>query len=472
MELLVRALFMLCVLAAGCHEALDGTLRIHWLTESGDRVEYPKPNVAAIIGPDPMFHVEASASTDMMGGWQIVTDEGNQALLSTGPLFVQLGPYYDVTAQRTIDLDYYAFGRPDNNATSPTPVTFELDGLDPWASSDLLEVYSIDAGAALFPLERFSTVQPDAGATSASLMVDWGARAQGQVEEGDRVYLTQLVERAAEGLTYRTVGKAVTSSTVSIEDGSTTTVTATLEDVPATTSFPVELHADEFAPLAAQVHPSAQYQTTAFAVAPKPGGPALPMPLYQSLPNVLFMTSESSVFGTAMLGNPYPPTWSLVGVAQARYAVSYTAPLASSSASLYAILEVDHLGTDPGAFRPEIGPVQHPEIDHEDAFRDRTGVGLTPLVSWDPPKLGAAAGGYQLTIWQIANDAGATKFVWTAQLLTSGRSVRIPPNILTLGNAYTFAITALAAPHDIEQQPLQRSVPNALSDVLTGMLTP
>ena len=67
---------------------------------------------------------------------------------------------------------------------------------------------------------------------------------------------------------------------------------------------------------------------------------------------------------------------------------------------------------------------------------------------------------------------GASSAQYTAELVTTETSLPFPPNLLTMGSAYVFTITAIASPIDMSSAPFRGSATYASADVLTSMAAP
>jgi hypothetical protein len=115
---------------------------------------------------------------------------------------------------------------------------------------------------------------------------------------------------------------------------------------------------------------------------------------------------------------------------------------------------------------PVLGPVLSPRIAGNDAFVPQSGVGLTPVISWDPPALGTATS-YRLEIFSADFSTSITVFV------RAGTSFVVPPGMLTAGQQYFAVITSQSAPHDTLNAPAYRGgVPSYFTDCSTAGFTP
>ena len=90
---------------------------------------------------------------------------------------------------------------------------------------------------------------------------------------------------------------------------------------------------------------------------------------------------------------------------------------------------------------PLVGVVTNPTVKGVNFFKNYTGIGLTPTLSWAPPSVGTA-NFYNVTVSQLVDNGGNTQINGLATLQTQSTSITIPPGLLSSGNAYVFSIAA------------------------------
>ena len=470
---------VVCVVTAACVGSLQGEQSVHQLTNNGDQITYPNYTVLAIDGSNVSTgsgggigsgsDVYSAKYTDSTGDWNIA---GPGTGFGDAPLFVNFGLNFIVTAERDIDLTFYQLGRANPQyPSSTTNVTMQLSGLDAWATGDDLELFSLDAGSTLYSPQVGASNPPAPNATSTNFTFDWNAQGAA-LPQGDMTFITQFETRSDGGLMYQTIGR-FTQTMVSVSNGGSSTITASMGSVlGAPAALAVDIDADSFAAAAADMMPGGTSTGVDLYVQAKPGGLAIPFSGNTGLPDVMALHTTSNVQGTANVSNPFPSGWELYELVLGGQAYKVTAPGASMPITLHTYLEVDRATTETGTIKPTLGPVRSVKVNNADAFQQRINVGKTPLVTWSPPSLGSASGGYQVDVMQLGVSNGQTTVKTVAILETKSTSVRVPPGTLVTGSAYIFKVFAFANDRDIETKPFQTVVPFAGSAVLTATVLP
>lgn len=179
--------------------------------------------------------------------------------------------------------------------------------------------------------------------------------------------------------------------------------------------------------------------------------------------------------GELAIPNPYPREW----VSDSHVVVfPVDLPLPDGQpATLDAAIGVRRLELSGEALAPAITPIRAPAIAGRNAFEDLSGVGTTPVVSWQRPATGTPSS-YRL---QVIEAVTAPPFPlrpgWylTADLVVPGdvTSVRVPADVLQAGVTYALVVRATAQPgQDIATQPFRTSGAAAFADLISGRFTP
>ena len=181
---------------------------------------------------------------------------------------------------------------------------------------------------------------------------------------------------------------------------------------------------------------------------------------------------HSSV-GTMSYANPFPSTWAELLEVHAKYHVSYMAPGATTALDLYPSMgQQVLLSGAPTTVSPTLGPAQSIKIAGQSASTQLSGVGLTPTISWSAPAVGTPQA-YSVYVYHLTNSSGTTQWSTAAVFYTKATSVTVPPNVLTSGNTYYVAISALTSGTvDLTYSPYRSRLPYAWANALTATFTP
>lgn len=461
----------------GGHGSVLGSQRLFHVTDGTTAIETPD-----LSGMEIAALVPSGAGSPFTSSFGSGTSAGTFTIpnVPEGPYYLKYGAReFVVTSKRTVDLSFHLFGRTEALlAVAPTPVTFELTNLAPWQATDDLQFVSVGAATTLYRFEEAPSIgTPDAGDTSASITVDW-AEHQGNLVVsglGDIAYITQLETRDAGGVAYQGVGRALIASAMSMEDGKPTTVSGALSPAPEQT-LQVSWKRSAFDGHRADVSPSGVFEDHYLYIDAQPGG--LENGFFGPTPDLAIVNTpgasgSSDLELTLSFGNPFPSSWPLVALAVERVKVPITAPGATTSLDIYGTIASTVAVTGSTlTVTPTLSPPREIQINGQSAFSPRTGVGFTPLLSWNPPALGTPDS-YRVSVYQVLNGNGETVRVFTARITTTDTQVRIPPNLL-VPNATFFALVSaqLRAGIDPEAAPFRLALPAAHATAVTSTFTP
>lgn len=107
-----------------------------------------------------------------------------------------------------------------------------------------------------------------------------------------------------------------------------------------------------------------------------------------------------------------------------------------------------------------------------DLATPRSGVGLSPRITWDAPEVGTPTD-YIVRILSVTADALATKLESIATFVTTTPALQVPDPVLSAGGAYVLEISAsttagsarIAAPHLL-------GLPSVTAHSATAQFTP
>jgi hypothetical protein len=153
--------------------------------------------------------------------------------------------------------------------------------------------------------------------------------------------------------------------------------------------------------------------------------------------------------------------------------VSYTASGASPLSVLASVGRRDRMApVPPTPIVPAVGPVQSPTVAGAGALGTIPATGATPTIAWAAPALGTATR-YEVRLYGLAANAGATVASAVAAFQLTGTSVAVPAGLLQPGTTYFAEITAYAlADERFDVAPLRRAQVFSHATTLTSPFAP
>src|SRR5262249_17979223 len=125
-----------------------------------------------------------------------------------------------------------------------------------------------------------------------------------------------------------------------------------------------------------------------------------------------------------------------------------------------------------GVIAPVISPVRAVRINGMEFDAPRTGVGASPVITWEAPSIGTTTD-YVVRVHAVDPSVDGVSVRTIAALYTKSTSLQIPASVLGGGSSYVLTITAVSAPGaDLSTRPFIASVPFASADYVTAQLTP
>jgi hypothetical protein len=355
------------------------------------------------------------------------------------------------------DLSFFVLGRPDRRfPAQPTSLTINATGLDPWQLANDLGILSSNAGALLIGTQ---VVPINAGDTAiAGKTTDW-AEPLIDAANGDSALVFQLSSKVADppgsnGF-YVALTKAGVAAPFAMVEGAATEMTVELVDVPQSRALTVHVKRSQFEALRGQVGPGAQpsrsFQHSLFIHAlPR----ALQRGFFDVAPRVarFFASAGTEDYDQSFIyGNPFKTAdigWDEFMIARHNFFVPVLAAGATTAADLavgfMAQLPVSELAVD-GTIAPVLTPVRNVKIAGRDLMTPQTGVGLTPMITWDAPAIGAPTC-YSVRLRQVGVSDATTTVRVVATFLTTATSLTLPGTLLSSGSSYLLEIEAQAIP--------------------------
>jgi hypothetical protein len=397
-----------------------------------------------------------------------------------GTYYFQLGDRYFVTSSPMLDLGATILGRPDaiDSKVRPTDLVFDLDGLSPWQELyDEIQVLVPDVGEAYIGANFDLRSPPISGTTRLSdARLDWSGHSliKGS-SAGDRLAVAQIVRTIpASGWGYRRLERFNEVESFEQQDGNETRLAGSLIEVPLDSSIQLDWRKTQFAAFGADVHPRAEPLDDYLGVAVLPR--AAEHGFYSDAPDLFYMfhvSGAEDLIDTYSFGNPYPESWDKFVLVYSTFAVEYALGSAEP-AQLEGILASELLLTDVVGrpVRPALSPVTNIRVEGRMANVDLTGVGATPAIAWDEPRLGIA-NGYVVTAFRLADLEGETQLRAAASFYTDSTAFRVVPGALDPYGVYVFAIRAIQRPGgSLAEAPFRKTFPESYADAFTEKVAP
>ncbi len=399
-----------------------------------------------------------------------------------GRYWLRIGDFYLETDRDSTDLSYDLLGRPDSAiaTTSPTSLQLDVDNLAAWQEGDDLQLFSAGSGTVALDMAPDALAgAPLAGDTAlVGFTYDLAGRHLPDGDAGDRVILSQLALAADGERVYRRLVRAFQPEAFTLVDGSSVAVAGTFAapeesetfafawDRPAFDSALRDGGAPDLGPFSSSL--------LALHTLPEAGERGFYSP---SADLVLFdpgWAEDTSAIAGSWQHAPHPESWSRIVTARL-VTYRFVGLPDSDSIPAYSYARVDlprsQVSAD-AAIRPMVGPVTRPLVAGRSAYEPQDGVGTSPTLAWGPPAVGEPSA-YDVVVWQLYDDGGATAPLFTARFRTRTAGLTIPSGILRSDGTYMFSITALATPGiDPEATPMTSRLPSGEAEIVTSPVTP
>jgi hypothetical protein len=261
--------------------------------------------------------------------------------------------------------------------------------------------------------------------------------------QGDRLWLAQLVSRAGPSASYQSIGRLFRAPAFTVVPGQMSMLRGAFEEVAQDRSLNLTWMRSEFYAQLAAIHPSATAT----------GGPGFTISVYPRddvysyvYPTLARVDDDGAMTDRGLsltYANPYPASWS-VSVGGCLFVTGYL-PYPSVSEHMfqygYICGYLPEAQAQNGVVRPALSPPRDLKVNGMSAPDALSGVGTTPVVSWSPPAVGQPS---SCTVFVRARHSvdGNVDYTTTSISVPDGStSVRIPPNLLQpSGFAYSFRV--------------------------------
>jgi hypothetical protein len=485
-----------------------GTLTLHADSAPGTAVTGER-NTLYVQGERTIYSVPDNLSATPIGAWVPTADglgyswragsgtgEGtfNIPDVTPGsPYLLRFGRDYIWTDKRSVNLSRASRGRPGmEREPDGTLLQLQLDGLSPWTSQDDLQLHSPTAGLDWISLlgcplpEDFPL--PAEGAISLFGSTNYrdyvGGCANPPVRfnpDIDTLYVTQLAGRTdpVTGIEYQELRRGFRNAGPERVGADSLLLKGTLGVLPTFTQ-PLTIRSSEFEALALAAHPSATLSFSSINVGTLQGFSTFGT--YSSWPDLgsaFDYTPGNGDFAPVFtFGDFFPRDWTVFSNFLLSTQVSFSIELPGGgttkpraySASLN-VMEPLVRGSST-VIVPKLGPARALSLNGLDATGKLSGVGMTPLLSWSAPALGAPTY-YQLRLYRLyAFPDGSTARQTLAYFYTPQTQLRLPPGILVAGENYYFQVVSYLMPGVDPSNPYQGSPVMHSASAVTGVFKP
>jgi len=391
------ALVMSFVMAAEEPNAATEVAATSTRTVSGHEiVHYKNTSVPVDLSSSPI----AALVPNGTGGYNQIAGTGTSTgtfsipNVPTGFYLLQLGyGKYLWTNNTTVNADSYENYRSTAAGASPgTTLTFDIANLNAWQDTDYFEVLAPNSCGGDF-------LTGTAGVAGETTFTGTFAYTNALIDytKGDHTYVTQVITQPVGGYDFAALGRYFAPSNFVLANGSNTTLTGTLQTISQAQTFRANINGADLAAQALKLHPGSTLILSKIYLDAYPGslakGPTFCIPdlvVYDLLPDPtkkLFKVNAD--LGDVSYGNPFPSTWPLLSGYYYIAQTKYLAPGATKAATWWNVFgdwtTVMPTATNP--ITPLVGMVSSPTVKGVNFFKNYTGIGLTPTLSWAPPSL-------------------------------------------------------------------------------------
>jgi hypothetical protein len=418
---------------------IRGTAQMIVMTDSGDVVvatDFSKTPPSALL-PTADGYTTVTATGDAAGNFSVDgVPEGVTYFLRIDKSFYQ-------TKARTVTLRQPVPGRGDATlAPANTSVKYTIAGLAPSiADGWIFSLWSSNLGLWIGDLCPLSSLPGNA--TQVSFTVDHSKTDPNWLIESAKGDTAIVFYGAPLGSTFCTTMRgAYTIPSFPMQPGQTTSVNGTLTSIPqnltenVTWNLPFyEAHRTSVSRVAKGV--SQGFKLSVVAGGDRFGPTGGGANLVTCSPSTWLTTPQSLALN---YGNPIPPKFTPGFFARAYYEVPFSGP---GGLKDYPTITHWH---PPGTTKldPPISPPRNLRIGNAPSAGDGgtdAGVGLAPVLAWDPPAVGTPAR-YVVTLYHLDRTTKPATSDIPATFYVTTESVRLPQGLLLAGQEYFVYVTA------------------------------
>ncbi len=486
-----------------------GTITVNWVNtywEATGQVQVPAlPSAAAnlsviVANPDGSVTVQKSSATSP-GVFSIPN-------VPAGYYWLQIGTGEAFwTSAGAFDAGQNIAGAPlpTSNGAPQTQLEFNLSGL---ASVPELTLVDIVPPIAQQQLGFFLIDSPNSTTSEATITypagIDWS--------QINTIFFMQYLPASLGSLNNLVLGPSLTATGLTLVNGTTNTITETLQPSPQAAVNLSVPGASQWAPLFSNAAPSTPTPfASALSITAQPYVTGLLASGADSFSNVgigietlgvptltLAGTAESGLglgtatcdpigfpeqnttpaqsaivsdenFGAWQYGDSFPSAWTRTLSLCQEYLAAIPIPNSSATAN-FAVVDGAIVAPSNSPIAPVVLPVQNPTINGGSLFTSSSATSSIVSLSWTAPT-GTAPFGYTVRSYVQTMEEGIPTYGPTgAAFSTAQTSISLPP--LAGGNTYVFAITADAdGSANMQTSPFRSSLPVGYATVVSAPVT-
>ncbi len=400
--------------------------------------------------------------------------------VAEGPYYLRFNDTYLWTDEREVQLRTTIVQRPDLNWSVPagTALRLKATGLVPWQATDLLRLSAPNGGSASED-RRFSTAEDFGGTPPAPGATQLDVRIAGFVtlpegSKGDSLWVQQLSGSPGldGGLPFTALVRSTQQTAFTLVPGETTSLDVALAEQGQQRTLAFTVDGAAFQAQARATHPEASgLNSLSWAIGTRPGSE--PFARLGSHPELAFASVPIDVPlapYTVRYRDAFPGSWLKVGHVSARTLARLTSGTSSWSHPL-SVARYEQVGAMEvaGTLAPRLGPPRNVRINGQPASGPLSGVGGSPVVSWDAPELGTPTRYFVHVVLLRPQGNGFVPQPGRAYVVTSGTEVRLPPALVAGGSPFVLKVTAARGAGT--RSPYEGELPLDVAETTTGILT-
>lgn len=474
----MKRLVLICLTVGGCGDDIkgkpDASMPIDALIDAP--IQMGVVNVSALNH----YLTEAGDVTGPAMGFQIIDSADKVITPGMGPngalqfTNVAAGPYFlcDVSFvtrancvqanSSVLDVGRYLAGRPNvMKGATGTVLNLTTTGLTASTGvNEFLDIRALNTNYIQYP------APPAAGTT---LVQSLNFKDLGLLQAADVMRATQFVTKTSGSETYVAAVRAGSTTGVMMTDGATTnaTIDASMALAQSTTRT-FNLRRTQFANLAGSPGPGFTYLQVDI------NGYSEARP-YDYQPWVFWYTGAGNETMdlplTIVHGDPTPASYVDTFEAAFWFQKTVSAPGASGTVVQTFAATYRPSAELTGDITPKLSRVTGLKVNGMDAYVAQTNTTQRPTISWSPPTVGTATH-YQLYVYRVINQGGASVITIDGTFITTETSMKIPATFIKPAETYMIGVRAYMVPGYDLTKPFARPTHYDLADTISEVLTP
>ncbi len=428
----------------------------HYLTEAGDATA-PAMGYQIIDSTDRVI----TPSTGANGNLQFTNVAPGNYFLCDVSFITRVNCVQGSSS--VLDVSRYLAGRPNfAKASAGTTLNLTMTGLTASAGpNEFIDLRTLNVNYIEYP------GSPPAGTV---LFQSLNYKDFGLLQPADVMRATQLVTKTSGSETYVAAVRSGSTTGITMADAQPTTAMVNLStELPQDTTRTFNLRRTQFANVAGSPGPGFTYLQLDL------NGWSEARP-YNYQPWVFWYTGAGNETMdlplTVTYGDPTPSNYVDTFEAAFWFQNTITAPGATSGGVVQTFVATYRPSSElTGDVTPKLSRVTGLKVNGMDATVSQSNLTVTPTVSWTPPSLGTATH-YQVYVYRVINQAGASIISVDGVFTTTNTSMRVPPMFIRPGEPFMIGVRAYMVPGYDPLKPFARPTHYDLADTISTILTP